>query len=375
MPLSRRNLLTLLLTAAIPGLPAAVCAQLPDPALRKTESSEDTSYPAMPEVQAYIEETAAATQLPKSFIEEVLSQATYSARVEQLMTPKPRKPNAPKTAVRGDWRVYQHRMVGKSRIEKGSEFLEENDEAFGKAEDRYGIPRDIVASIIGVETVYGRNQGSFRVLDSLCTLTFDYKRRADYFRTELTEFLLLLREQHLDPATVYGSFAGAIGMGQFMPSSVRKYAVDFDGDGQIDLVGSSADAIGSVANYLSSHGWVRGLPPFFSCTPDSDADMRLVTGGITTDTTFDHALRAGFIPDFELNIPGDEPLMIVDLPYRDQDGKQATEYRLGTRNFQTILNYNHSYFYASAVSDLAEKIETISMDSAAASMASSSASS
>ena len=253
MPLSRRNLLTLLLTAAIPGLPAAVCAQLPDPALRKTESSEDTSYPAMPEVQAYIEETAAATQLPKSFIEEVLSQATYSARVEQLMTPKPRKPNAPKTAVRGDWRVYQHRMVGKSRIEKGSEFLEENDEAFGKAEDRYGIPRDIVASIIGVETVYGRNQGSFRVLDSLCTLTFDYKRRADYFRTELTEFLLLLREQHLDPATVYGSFAGAIGMGQFMPSSVRKYAVDFDGDGQIDLVGSSADAIGSVANYLSSH--------------------------------------------------------------------------------------------------------------------------
>lgn len=253
-------------------------------------------------------------------------------------------------------------MVGKSRIEKGSEFLEENDEAFGKAEDRYGIPRDIVASIIGVETVYGRNQGSFRVLDSLCTLTFDYKRRADYFRTELTEFLLLLREQHLDPATVYGSFAGAIGMGQFMPSSVRKYAVDFDGDGQIDLVGSSADAIGSVANYLSSHGWVRGLPPFFSCTPDSDADMRLVTGGITTDTTFDHALRAGFIPDFELNIPGDEPLMIVDLPYRDQDGKQATEYRLGTRNFQTILNYNHSYFYASAVSDLAEEIETISMD-------------
>jgi len=232
-----------------------------------------------------------------------------------------------------------------------------------------------VASIIGVETVYGRNQGSFRVLDSLCTLTFDYKRRADYFRTELTEFLLLLREQHLDPATVYGSFAGAIGMGQFMPSSVRKYAVDFDGDGQIDLVGSSADAIGSVANYLSSHGWVRGLPPFFSCTPDSDADMRLVTGGITTDTTFDHALRAGFIPDFELNIPGDEPLMIVDLPYRDQDGKQATEYRLGTRNFQTILNYNHSYFYASAVSDLAEEIETISMDSAAASMASSSASS
>lgn len=228
MPLSRRNLLTLLLTAAIPGLPAAVCAQLPDPALRKTESSEDTSYPAMPEVQAYIEETAAATQLPKSFIEDVLAQATYSARVEQLMTPKPRKPNAPKTAVRGDWRVYQHRMVGKSRIEKGSEFLEENDEAFGKAEDRYGIPRDIVASIIGVETVYGRNQGSFRVLDSLCTLTFDYKRRADYFRTELTEFLLLLREQHLDPATVYGSFAGAIGMGQFMPSSVRKYAVDFD---------------------------------------------------------------------------------------------------------------------------------------------------
>lgn len=184
---------------------------------------------------------------PKSFIEEVLSQATYSARVEQLMTPKPRKPNAPKTAVRGDWRVYQHRMVGKSRIEKGSEFLEENDEAFGRAEDRYGIPRDIVASIIGVETVYGRNQGSFRVLDFPRLLSITSAARIASGRNSpsfscffASSISILLRSM---------GASRAIGMGNSCPPRC-KYAVDFDGDGQIDLVGSSADAIGSVANYL-----------------------------------------------------------------------------------------------------------------------------
>ena len=233
------------------------------------------------------------------------------------------------------------------------------------AEDRYGVPRDIVAGIIGIETLYGRNQGHFRVLDVLCTLSFDYKRRAEYFKTELTEFLLLIREQNLEPTSVLGSFAGAIGMGQFMPSSIRKLAVDFDGDGVVDLTNSPGDAIGSVANYLTDRGWVRGMPPFFTCTPTKDADLSVASGGVRPTMTLREVLKAGFVPDFELSLPEDEPLMVVDLPCRDSKGRLYTEYRLGTRNFAAILAYNRSYFYACAVSDLALAVEAASMKTAA----------
>lgn len=371
MKVSRRDLLAFMLAAAIPGVPAGVLAQMPDPSIRSTESASEVPYLSMPEVQSYIEETVAQTSLPRDYVESVILLASYSPRVEQLMTPKPRDPSKPKTASRGNWASYRKRMVGGTRVKRGLRFLEENDDAFEEAEDRFGIPRDVVAAIIGIETVYGRNQGSFRVLDTLCTLSFDYKRRADYFRSELTEFLLLIRQQGFDPSSIYGSFAGAIGMAQFMPSSIRRYAIDLDRDGKADISNSSADAIGSVANYLQKKGWVKGLPVYFPCTPTPKADTSIVDGGLTVSTTFAKALKAGFIPDLELTLTDDEPLMVVDLPYRDSDGEEATEYRLGTRNFQTILTYNHSYFYASAVADLADEIEAESIRTAETEMESS----
>ena len=305
MPFSRRELLTLALTAAVPGLPVAVCAQLPDDPSRAKVSSETLPYSALPEVQEYILETTLRTQLPHDFIAGVLDQASYSRRAERLMTPKPRDPSAPKP--RGNWLAYKNRMVERTRIGAGLDFLEENERYFGMAEDRYGVPRDIVAGIIGIETLYGRNQGHFRVLDVLCTLSFDYKRRAEYFRSELTEFLLLIREQNLEPTSVLGSFAGAIGLGQFMPSSIRKLAVDFDGDGKIDLTNSAGDAIGSVANYLADRGWMRGMPSYFNCSATKDADLSIAGGGIRPTHTLREVLRAGFVPDFELELPEDEP--------------------------------------------------------------------
>lgn len=369
MTLTRRQLLTFALTAAIPGLPAIVCAQVSDLSLKLQQSSESLPYSSLEEVQAYIEETSAATQLPKNFIADTLDLATYSPRVEQLMTPKPKAAGA---APRSNWAAYRRRMVNRTRIQGGCLFLDENEQAFSDAEDQFGVPRDFVAAIIGIETVYGRNQGGFRVLDALCTLSFDYKRRADYFRKELTEFLLLVREQNLDPTSVLGSFAGAIGMVQFMPSSVRKLAVDYDHDGKIDLVNSPADAVGSVANYLANSGWVRGLPAYFTCTPETGANLGLVKGGIQPNTTLGEVLKNGFVPDLEIDLPDDEPLLIVNLPTKDPDGNPMTEYRLGTRNFAAILSYNRSYFYASAVADLAQEIETASMDKEASEMAESS---
>lgn len=363
MPFTRRDLLSIAIAAAVPGVPAAVCAQAADTD-RTNESSERLPYSEMEEAKAWIEKTAAETGLPRDFIADTLDLASYSPRVEQLMTPKKRWAGSASGTYRANWRGYRRRMVDAARVKRGLAFLEENERGFDEAEDRFGVPRDIVAAIIGIETVYGRSQGSFRVLDTLCTLSFDYKRRAEYFRKELAQFLLLVREQNLEPLSVLGSFAGAIGMGQFMPSSIRKLAVDFDGDGRIDLLHSPADAIGSVANYLTANGWVRGLPPYLGCKAGPSADLSAAKGGVSVSTTLAEVLKAGFVPDFEVDLPEDEPLMVVDLPTADEDGNLLTEYRLGTRNFQAILTYNRSYFYASAVSDLALEIEAASMKAA-----------
>ena len=374
MSFSRRNLLALVAAAAVPGLPVAVCAQLAEGTVPRG-SAERLPYTELDEVQDFIDETASKTGLSQDFIEDVLSQASYSKRSEQLMTPRPRNPGAPAGTARANWARYRARMVDSTRIKGGIRFLEENEAAFDQAEDQFGVPRDIVAAIIGIETAYGKNQGRFRVLDVLCTLSFDYKRRAEYFKTELVQFLLLVHEQKLDPTAVLGSYAGALGMGQFMPSSVRRFALDFDGDGKIDLFASAPDAIGSVANYLAKNGWVRGLPTAFSCEAEPDADLSLVKGGVSPEVTLEQALKGGFVPDFEIDLPGNEPLLIVDLPAGEKDGAAFTEYRLGTRNFQTILTYNRSYFYASAVSDLALEIEAASMQKAASAMQSSGAAS
>jgi membrane-bound lytic murein transglycosylase B len=185
---------------------------------------------------------------PRERVDGLLSEYKANAQVIRLMDP-------PAQHFKRSWQTYRKRFIEAKRIAAGVSFWNENQDALERASKRFGVPAYVIVGIIGVETIYGRHTGNFQVLEALATLSFDYPRRAAYFAKELEHFLLWTQEQGIDPKTVRGSFAGAIGLPQFMPGSIRRHAVDFDGDGSIDLVGSRADAIGSVASFLKRHGW------------------------------------------------------------------------------------------------------------------------
>jgi membrane-bound lytic murein transglycosylase B len=215
------------------------------------------------------------------------------------------------------------------------------------------VPPEVIVAIIGVETYWGRITGNFRTIDVLATLSFDYLRRSDYYRRELVELLLLAREQQADPLRFKGSFAGAIGLPQFMPGSIRRFAVDFDGDGRIDLAGSTTDAIGSVARFLLRHGWQRESPIVFKAEA-TEAIVDSLGRGIDAVVTWADALDAGVVADLPLR--PDTPVLVIDLPYVDARGEPGRLFRVGTVNFAAILQYNRSYFYATAVAELAEAL-------------------
>lgn len=254
------------------------------------------------------------------------------------------------------WRAYRARFVEPRRIAAGKDFMRQHANALAAARARFGVPEEIVAAIIGVETIYGRHMGNYPVFDALATLAFDYPPRAELFRRELAELLLLAREQQRPPTSYVGSYAGAIGWPQFLPSSYRKYAVDFDGDGTIDLASNPVDAIGSAANYLAAHGWVADAP----------IAEPIVIRGNGLDALLAAGIRPQFRPeDFvardvhiqkvgadetaaDVSLP-DLPAAVIDLTTPDA----ATEYRLGYANFYVITRYNRSSFYAAAVMDLA----------------------
>src|SRR5690606_23078061 len=266
-------------------------------------------------------------------------------RVLELMDPPARK------SARRSWKNYRQRFVDRSRISAGLRFWFENEAAIARASAHYGVPEEIIVGIIGVETIYGQHTGSFPVAASLATLAFDFPRRSDFFRRELEQFLVLARDAGIDPLAVRGSYAGAIGLPQFMPSSIRHYAVDFDGDGRIDLAGSTQDAIGSVANFLAEHGWERGAPARVPVRIASGADVGpLVEAGI--EPRFD---------SIELAVHGVQPaddvapgtlFALIDLPNADAE----PDYALGPRNFYVLTRYNRSSFYAMAVIELGEAI-------------------
>jgi membrane-bound lytic murein transglycosylase B len=303
-------------------------------------------YTTRAEVQAFIADVAPAHGFQTAQLERWLSQARYSAVVERLMQP-------PIPFGQRNWLEYRNRYVEPARLAAAQGFWQANAAALARAEREFGVPAEIIVAIIGVETYFGRITGNFRVLDVLATLTFDYTRRADFYRGELVEFLLLAREQKRDPASYRGSFAGAIGLPQFMPGSIRKWAVDFDGDGRIDLAASPADAIGSVANFLVAHGWERGAPIAFDVEAD-EATVDALGRGITARTPWWEALAAGVAGDPPIAL--DTPVLVVDLPLVQPDGTPGRIYRVGTANFAAVLHYNRSYFYAAAVTDLAAAI-------------------
>jgi membrane-bound lytic murein transglycosylase B len=253
---------------------------------------------------------------------------------------------------RRSWPTYRARFIEPTRLREGTRFWRDNAGTLRRATERFGVPEEIIVSIIGIETLYGRHTGEFRVIDALTTLAFDYPRRSDFFRDELEQFLLLSREQRIDPLVPRGSFAGAIGLPQFMPGSIRRYAIDFDGDGTIDLSNSAADAIGSVARFLQGHGWQPGGATHFPVRIEDEARARpAIEAGIPPSLTTPQLVALGVTSPVQ--IPADEKLALVDLP----NGDDTTTHVLGTNNFYVITRYNRSYFYAMAVIEFAAALK------------------
>ena len=245
------------------------------------------------------------------------------------------------------WREYRAPFMEERRIADGAAFWRSHRGALARAERAYGVPAEVIVAIIGVETFYGRNTGRWRVVDALATLAFDYPARAGFFRSELENYLLFARDANLDVFAMRGSYAGAMGLPQFMPSSARRYAVDFDKDGAVDLRRSPTDAIGSVANFLKQHGWRKGMPMMLPARASGDAWRPLVSGGFEPKVPIAKWLEAGVQVDkagFE-----DSPAVLVEL--------DAGDLRLGLRNFYVVTRYNRSAMYAAAVNDLSQALK------------------
>lgn len=245
------------------------------------------------------------------------------------------------------WKDYRPIFITDARIARGVDFWRQHEVALARAEQEYGVPASVIVSIIGVETFFGRNTGNYRVIDALSTLAFDYPARADFFRKELREFLLMSREEQLDPLTIKGSYAGAMGLPQFMPSSFRAYAVDFDGDGHINIWSDPDDAIGSVASYFQRHGWVAGEPVVSQATVRGDQADSGLSPGIDPVKTVGELRALGWSSHDALR--DDMPVTAFRL-----DGANGPEYWIGLKNFYAITRYNRSVMYAMAVHQLAD---------------------
>lgn len=326
------------------------------PAEKANEPRLSTSdYLAQKDVRVFLKKVSEEKHIPLEWLENEVAVARYSPLTEKYTTPKPNADR--KTTPDKNFRLYKRNLVNEERIANGVEFLAQNADAFARAEAVTGVSRYAIAAVIGVETIYGKNMGRFRVLDALMTLSFDYPRRAKYYRGELAAFLDFCWQQQVRPISVKGSFAGAMGLGQFMPSSMEAYGRDGNGDGHIDTVNVPADGIMSVANFLKVHGWVKGREPLFKVEATDAIFKATGSGGIKTHLTVEDLKNAGVTGLDTHGLAADEPVMLIDLPMTEPiTHKKITEWYVGTRNFAAILRYNHSYFYASAVSMLAEAI-------------------
>lgn len=245
------------------------------------------------------------------------------------------------------WKEYRPIFLTDSRVAQGVDFWRENEAALSRAEAEYGVPAEIIVAIIGVETFYGRNTGSHRVIDALSTLGFDYPPRQPFFRQQLKEFLLLTREEQVDPLTLKGSYAGAMGLPQFMPSSFRAYAVDFDGDGHIDIWNNPTDAIGSAASYFKQHGWAAGEPVVARAKVSGERFEEGLTVGLESQKNAGEMRALGW--QFDKSVADQTAVTAFRL-----EGAEGDEYWLGLPSFYVITRYNRSVMYAMAVHQLSQ---------------------
>ena len=332
--------------ALAPAVAAAVVAKTID------YDGEQVNFAEWQAVRDFADEIAAKHGFDRAALESLMRQVRFVESAVQLVKPAP--PGKPK-----NWQAYSDRFIEPIRINAGVRFWNENAEALARAEATYGVPAEVLVGIIGVETVYGRDTGRFRVLDTLTTLAFAYPEapnqaaRSAFFKSELENALLLARHENIDPFSLLGSFAGAVGLPQFMPGNILKYGVDFDGDGHVDLRGSTSDAIGSVANFLVQHGWnPRDTAPAVIqvAVSPSRAWEPLLDRGLNATLRAEELTAAGVTPDIPL--PGARLYGLVDL----QNGAEPTEYWAASDNFFAITKYNRSYFYAMSVLDLGRAV-------------------
>lgn len=319
-----------------------VVVQPPAPAPMQLAAAE-----LRPDVQAFIDEQVSRHGFDRRELRNLFARVRMREDTIALIT-RPAERTKP-------WYEYREIFLDQARIDGGVEFWRQHRAALNRAEQVYGVSPEIIVAIIGVETRYGRITGRHGVLEALTTLAFDYPRRADFFRKELENYLLLTREEGIDPLSLQGSYAGAMGIGQFMPSSYRAYAVDFTGDGRRDLWTSPVDAIGSVANYLAEHGWRHNEPVVRSAMVQGNAYPAVLFEGSPPNRSVaelaDYGVRAGSEVDSSLSAA------LLEL-----EGRQGPLHWLAFSNFYVITRYNRSPLYAMAVYELAQAIRTNYID-------------
>jgi membrane-bound lytic murein transglycosylase B len=304
------------------------------------QTPPDEFRPVRAEVESFIRYMAETHGFDTRELHRLFSRLKPNEGVQRaISTPSTAKP----------WHEFRSLFVDQSRIENGARFWDTHAEVLARARAEFGVPEAIIVSIVGIETRYGRFTGSFRVIDALHTLAFEGQNRPEFFRQELENFLLLAREQRWDPMAISGSYAGAMGLPQFMPSSYRRYAVDYSGDGAVDLWGNLPDVIGSVASYLRQFGWKDGDPVVAPVRVDNAEAQALLELGIKPSLTVEQWRMRGVEPMGET-----APALAAALFRFDLLG--GSEYWLGFDNFYAILQYNRSRNYAMAVHDLAREI-------------------
>ncbi|MSQ18801.1 MAG: lytic murein transglycosylase B [Betaproteobacteria bacterium] len=311
-------------------------------------ASARTPYADRPEVIEFANQIAKRHKLEAASILKSLRQAKHQATIVRWMEPLPPSQRS--------WKAYAGRTLTSSRIDEGVQFWTANQAALVRAHERFGIPPEIIVSIIGVETNYGKNTGSWRVLDALTTLAFDYPRRGAFFRSELEYFFVYAKETGTDVEALKGSYAGALGIPQFMPGSYLRYAIDFDGDGRRDLVNNVVDAIGSVGNFLSEHGWQPNEPVAFPVSLTGEAHQLPLSAGI------EPRFRVGELDQYgitlngaALNQPVNEDALCALIEFETPN--KPSEFWIGLKNFYVITRYNQSSFYAMSVNALAEAVK------------------
>lgn len=298
---------------------------------------------ARADIEQFVDDIARRNSLDRREIDGLLAKAVPQPKIIELIS-KPAEKVAP-------WWQYRERFLTEERIARGVQFWMDNREPLERIAASRGVPPEYIVAIIGVETYYGRITGRYRVLDALATLAFDYPPRGEFFRKELEEFVLLTRESQLDPLTITGSYAGAMGAPQFMPSSYRRYAVDGSEDQRRDLWSNWPDVFASVANYFRENGWETGAPVIAEARLDPDADFQFNPRNLELDETLQSLNARGVQVD--LPAPISTPALLISAEQRD-----GPAYRVGFKNFHVITLYNRSARYAMAVNDLAEVIAT-----------------